>query len=82
MLTATTPVPPFTLYAKAGCHLCDEARDLLASHGLPVVETDIAGDPELQRRYGWRIPVLRTGTGVELDWPFGPVDLQELLARE
>jgi hypothetical protein len=51
-----------TLYGKAGCHLCEEARVALESvreeHGLDVSEVDVSLDPALNRRYGERIPVL------------------------
>ena len=59
-----------TLYAKAGCHLCDEARayleDALAdlSQELDLRETDIRADPAVFERYRYRIPVI-TVDGVE-----------------
>jgi hypothetical protein len=62
----------FILYHTAGCHLCDEARQLLARiPEIAVTETDIAKAPVLIQRYGTRIPVLlRPDSGVTLDWPF------------
>lgn len=57
-----------TLYAKAGCHLCDEARlhleDLAAERDFELREVDIRGDPDLFERYRYRIPVI-TLDGVE-----------------
>lgn len=56
------------LYAKAGCHLCDEARayleDLSADHGVTFDEVDIRRDPVIFERYRYRIPVI-TLRGVE-----------------
>jgi glutaredoxin len=50
-----------TLYAKPGCHLCEEAREVIArvcaDIGTTYREVDITTDPELQRRYGEQIPV-------------------------
>jgi glutaredoxin len=50
------------LYGKPGCHLCDEARDVLRSVRLErdfdLVEVDVALDPGLNRDYGERIPVV------------------------
>lgn len=52
------------LYTRAGCHLCDEMlRDLEAfrrtgSVAFTVEIQDIDLDPETQRRYSLRIPVL------------------------
>ena len=50
------------LFGKAGCHLCDEARtvvaDVRARHPFELEEVDVSTDPELHRAYGERIPVL------------------------
>ena len=50
------------LYGKPGCHLCDEAREVVASvrarQPFELEEVDVSTDPELHRRYGERIPVL------------------------
>ena len=56
-----------TLYERAGCHLCEEVADALRRIGrLSIDHVDIAADPELERRYLVRIPVLAT-EGRELD---------------
>ena len=51
-----------TLYGKAGCHLCDDAREALRSVRLDrdfeLEEVDVSLDPVLHARYGERIPVL------------------------
>lgn len=51
-----------TLYHAAGCHLCESARRVLAKvraeHPFDLEEVDISGDPELERRYRERIPVV------------------------
>lgn len=48
--------------ARAGCHLCDDARPLVGwaadRAGVPVVEVDIDTDDRLTALYGLRIPVL------------------------
>jgi glutaredoxin len=51
------------LYGRPGCHLCDEARELLASlrEEVPAFElrdVDIDSDDELLRRFLERIPVI------------------------
>lgn len=66
-----TPLPDLVLYARAGCSLCDEAREAIElvladrrERGLPVpalVERDIEADPDLHRRYLERIPVVELG---------------------
>jgi glutaredoxin len=47
-----------TLYGRAGCHLCDEARKVLERIGEPFDEIDIESDDELHKRYLERIPVV------------------------
>lgn len=50
------------LYARAGCHLCDVARDALLSvrERIPFAfeEIDIELDESLELEYGIRIPVV------------------------
>lgn len=51
-----------TLYAKPGCHLCDEMKhviDMLRMRVPLALEViDITTDPDLNARYGVEIPVL------------------------
>jgi glutaredoxin len=51
-----------TLYHAPGCHLCESARRVLAKVRAEVEfeleEVDISGDPELERRYRERLPVV------------------------
>lgn len=51
-----------TLYSKAGCRLCDDARgyleELAADHEIDIEEIDIRSDPILFERYRYRIPVI------------------------
>ena len=71
MPSVSTPLPDLVLYARPGCHLCDETRAaielLLAERqalgrATPIlVERDIEADPELHRRFLERIPVVELG---------------------
>ena len=51
-----------TLYGRPGCHLCDEARDVLLrvreDRPFTLLEVDIERDDELFKRYLERIPVV------------------------
>lgn len=74
------------LFSTSGCHLCDEAKALLAQvrdqHSLQLQEIEIADSDELIERYGIRIPVLRdTVSGEELNWPFDLAQLKNWLHR-
>lgn len=50
-----------TLYTRPGCHLCEDARAVVArvcdELGESFVEVDITTDEDLQDRYGEEIPV-------------------------
>jgi len=50
-----------TLYGRAGCHLCEDARTVIdrvcRDLGEDYVEIDIDGDDELRARYGDEVPV-------------------------
>ncbi|MCI0582251.1 MAG: glutaredoxin family protein [Chloroflexi bacterium] len=85
----SAPLPDLILYARPGCHLCDEARvniELLLAdrraRGLAVpavVERDIEADPDLHRQLLDRIPVVELGAGrLELATSFAR--LRRLLA--
>ena len=56
-------MPRWTVYSRADCSLCErlieELADLLGPEGAATVQVvDIEGQPELERKYGTRIPVL------------------------
>lgn len=46
-----------TLYTRPGCGLCDEMKAQLEARGHQVREVNIDLDSELERKYGWDIPV-------------------------
>jgi glutaredoxin len=54
-----------TLYARPGCHLCEEAKaaiaPVLGEFGIAFHEVNIENDPVLEERYGWDIPVIFIG---------------------
>lgn len=59
------PAGVITLYGRPGCHLCDEARELILAMagdaGFELREVDIEADDAMLAAYLERIPV------VELD---------------
>jgi glutaredoxin len=54
--------PHVTLYTRAGCCLCDDAKRVLAEArrraDFDYEELDIDLDPELRRRYNDEVPVI------------------------
>ncbi|OMH34449.1 glutaredoxin family protein [Tersicoccus sp. Bi-70] len=78
------PAPRVELLTRPGCHLCEDARQVVqevtASLGLTWAERSIDGDAELTARFGEEIPVLMID-GVQRDfWRIDPQRLRRLLA--
>jgi hypothetical protein len=79
-----TPLPDLVLWRGDGCHLCDDARELVtailaerAAANLPtpaLVERRIADDADAQRALFEMIPVLETeGRRLPLALRAGPI---------
>ncbi|MDJ0377589.1 glutaredoxin family protein [Cryobacterium sp. PH31-L1] len=79
-----------TLIGKPGCHLCDDARDLVGSvvaklvgePGAPTItfdERSILDDAELHELYLEDIPVLLINGKVHNYWRIDPVRLRTAL---
>lgn len=73
------------LYGRAGCHLCDEARAVVArvcgEVGVPWAEVDVddPGGPDLADAYGERVPVVAVD-GVDVaQWQVSERALRSLL---
>ncbi|AWL11901.1 hypothetical protein HMF8227_01426 [Saliniradius amylolyticus] len=64
----------YTLYSTEGCHLCEQALDLIKQSAPEAYQAlqvqDIAYDDALYECYKWSIPVLKASSGKELRWPF------------
>jgi glutaredoxin len=78
-------MPVVTLYAKPGCHLCEEARGaveaLRAELGFELREVDVSLDPALHREYGERIPVVAVDGEDVFEYHVAPAELRARLAR-
>ena len=46
------------LVTRQGCHLCDQALELLRELGSEPEIADVDADDELYRLYDWRVPVV------------------------
>ncbi len=73
--------PRLTLYARPGCHLCEEVSvSLDEMHGPESYLTiDIESDDKLLVRYGHRIPVLAVDGVDQLEAPISGPDLRALI---
>jgi glutaredoxin len=75
--------PAVTFYTKAGCPLCDEARDLLdeiaSTTPYELTEVDIRRDPALFTQYRYRIPVIIVNNTNSVEGHITYEDLYSLL---
>jgi len=74
-----------TFLSKPGCHLCDDAREVVArvaaDLGVPVDDVDISADPELMARWGEQIPVTLIDGAQHDYWRVDEARLRAALAR-
>jgi glutaredoxin len=75
-----------TLYARDGCHLCDEAREALLALAaelgdVELAEVDIEGDERLRAAYLERIPVIEFNGREISELEFDPDALRSALAH-
>jgi hypothetical protein len=68
-----------TFYTKAGCHLCEEARDMLediaALTTYELMEIDIRSNPTIFEKYRYRIPVILINNETIIE---GRIEFREL----
>ena len=73
------------LYTRPGCHLCDDAADLIEqlAQRIPITltEVNILGDIDLYERYKHSIPVVALAGGPTLTAPIHPDELERLLVE-
>ena len=77
-----TATPRTVLYGRVGCHLCDDARAVVAAvcarAGEGYLERDVDTDAALVTAYGDQVPVV-TVDGVQVG--FWRIDPDRLAAR-
>jgi glutaredoxin len=73
------------LYHAPECHLCAAARRVLesvrAQEPFELVEVDISGDPQLERRYRESLPVVEIGGERAFTYFVPPDALRRKLAQ-
>jgi len=73
-----------TLYTRAGCHLCDQARQAIESARRRTLfdyeEFDIDSDPQLQRLYNEEVPVIAIDGKKAFKYRVTPAELLKKLA--
>jgi len=71
------------MYSRPGCHLCDEAREVILRLGgrVPFAfeEVDVSGDDALELEYGMRIPVVLVDGRERFEIAVDAAELERLL---
>ena len=73
------------MYSRQGCHLCDEAREVIealrAQGPFEFEEVFIDGNDDLERDYGVRLPVVLVDGREEFEYRVEGEALRGLLTR-
>jgi glutaredoxin len=73
-----------TLYTRRGCHLCDEAKQVIESvksrAAFDYEECDIDSDPQMQRLYNEEVPVISIDGKKAFKYRVTPAELLKRLA--
>lgn len=68
------------LFGTEGCHLCEEAEQVLSQAKIEFAKRDILEQDDWHQRYATSIPVLlNTRTDQTLNWPFTVQQINEFL---
>ena len=75
------------LLGTSGCHLCEEAEEIIAScqldtHKVSIEPLDIAEQEHYQAEFALYIPVLYHPDSLKrLNWPFDAAQVHEFIAH-
>ena len=69
------------LYTRAGCHLCDDAKQVLRANGVIFSEVDIDTDADLRARFNDEVPVVFIAGRKAFKYHVDPRELRKRLAR-
>ncbi|MFI4876980.1 MAG: glutaredoxin family protein, partial [Blastopirellula sp. JB062] len=72
--------PHTLLYTRPGCHLCDDAEQILLRHGITPQHVNIDESHELTEKYGCCIPVVEMNGKVRFRGRIDEMLLRRLLS--
>src|SRR5262245_8786677 len=73
--------PQVVLYTRSGCHLCDEARDILQRSGLAPRTVDIDADTQVREQSDTCVPVVEMDGKIRVRGRVNEVLLRRLLRQ-
>jgi Glutaredoxin-like domain (DUF836) len=69
------------LITRQGCHLCDQALELLRSLGHDPLVADVDADDRLHDLYDWRVPVVLRGERIVAEGKITREQLEKALGK-
>jgi glutaredoxin len=75
------PSPHVVLYTRRGCHLCEQAHELLAAHGISPTLVDIDAHADLRARFDTIVPVVEIDGRIRFRGRIEPVLLRRILRQ-
>ena len=72
-------MPNVILYTRAGCHLCEDALEVLRQHNVEPTSIDIDADPTLRDKYNECVPVIEIDGKIRFRGRVDSVLLRRLL---
>jgi glutaredoxin len=67
------------LYTRAGCHLCEEAQEVLTKFEISPTVVDIDADPNLRERFDTCVPVVEIDGKIRFRGRVEPTLLQRIV---
>ena len=69
------------LYTRDGCHLCEEAQEVLSEFGISPTIVDIDADPKLCERFDTCVPVVEIDGQIRFRGRVEPKLLRRIVRR-
>lgn len=76
-----TSPPRIVLYSRRGCHLCEQAEDMLSGLAPEATVVDIDAEPARAAIYGTRVPVVEIDGVVAVEGRFDEPQLAAAIRR-
>ncbi|MEX0794912.1 MAG: glutaredoxin family protein [Pirellulaceae bacterium] len=78
----STANPKVIIYTRTGCHLCDDAIELVRQQQVQPILIDIDADPQLRERFNVCVPVVEIEGKIRFRGKVDPVLLRRTLRAE
>jgi len=74
--------PKVIIYTRTGCHLCDDAIDLVRQQQVHPILIDIDADPQLREQFNVCVPVVEIEGKIRFRGKVDPVLLRRTIRAE